>query len=26
VRIVWEPAWTPALMSEDARKRLGITA
>ncbi len=24
VRIVWDPAWTPAMMSEDARKRLGI--
>jgi metal-sulfur cluster biosynthetic enzyme len=24
VRIVWEPAWTPAMMSEDARKRLGV--
>jgi metal-sulfur cluster biosynthetic enzyme len=26
VRIVWEPAWTPARMSEEARKRLGIPA
>ena len=26
VRIVWEPAWSPARMSEEARKRLGITA
>jgi metal-sulfur cluster biosynthetic enzyme len=24
VRIVWEPAWSPARMSPDARKRLGI--
>ncbi len=24
VRIVWDPAWTPAMMSEDARQRLGI--
>lgn len=26
VRIVWDPAWTPAMMSEEARKRLGISA
>jgi metal-sulfur cluster biosynthetic enzyme len=24
VRIVWEPAWSPARLSPDARKRLGI--
>jgi metal-sulfur cluster biosynthetic enzyme len=24
VRIVWEPQWTPSMMSEDARKRLGF--
>ncbi len=24
VRIVWEPQWTPAMMTEDARKKLGI--
>ncbi len=24
VRIVWDPAWSPAMMSEDARKRIGI--
>ena len=24
VRIVWEPAWSPARMSPDARKKLGI--
>jgi metal-sulfur cluster biosynthetic enzyme len=24
VRIVWDPVWTPALMTEEARKRLGI--
>jgi metal-sulfur cluster biosynthetic enzyme len=24
VRIVWEPAWTPARMSEEAKKRLNI--
>jgi len=24
VRIVWEPAWNPAMMTEEARKRLGI--
>lgn len=24
VRIVWDPAWTPSLMSEEARTRLGI--
>ena len=26
VRIVWEPAWSPARMSPEARKRLGIHA
>ncbi|MGA9120084.1 MAG: metal-sulfur cluster assembly factor [Bacteroidota bacterium] len=26
VRIVWDPAWTPAMMTEDARKRLGVKA
>lgn len=24
VRIVWEPQWTPAMMSDEARKMLGI--
>jgi metal-sulfur cluster biosynthetic enzyme len=24
VRIVWDPAWTPSMMSEEARKRLGV--
>jgi metal-sulfur cluster biosynthetic enzyme len=24
VRIVWEPAWSPARMSPEARRRLGI--
>lgn len=24
VRIVWDPPWTPAMMSEDARKKLGM--
>jgi metal-sulfur cluster biosynthetic enzyme len=24
VRIVWEPAWTPARMTPEARKKLGI--
>ena len=24
VQIVWDPPWTPALMSEDAKSRLGI--
>jgi metal-sulfur cluster biosynthetic enzyme len=24
VRIVWQPAWTPSMMSEDARKKLGM--
>jgi len=24
VRIVWEPQWTPAMMSDQARKMLGI--
>ncbi|WP_211107273.1 metal-sulfur cluster assembly factor [Azospirillum thermophilum] len=23
VRLVWEPAWTPAMMSDDARRQLG---
>jgi metal-sulfur cluster biosynthetic enzyme len=26
VRIVWEPAWTPARMSADAKKKLGFPA
>lgn len=26
VRIVWQPAWSPSMMSEEARKRLGIIA
>ncbi len=25
VRIVWEPAWSPAMMSEGAKKKLGVT-
>jgi metal-sulfur cluster biosynthetic enzyme len=25
VRIVWEPAWSPARMSEEAKKKLGFT-
>lgn len=24
VRIVWEPAWNPSMMSEEARKKLGM--
>jgi metal-sulfur cluster biosynthetic enzyme len=24
VRIVWEPPWNPSMMSEEARKRLGM--
>ena len=24
VRIVWQPAWTPARMSESAKKKLGV--
>ncbi len=24
VRIVWDPAWTPAMMTQEARKRLGM--
>lgn len=24
VRIVWQPAWTPAMMSAEAKKRLGM--
>jgi len=23
VRIVWDPVWNPAMMNEDARKKLG---
>lgn len=26
VRIVWQPAWSPALMSEAAKKKLGLPA
>lgn len=26
VRIVWEPRWNPAMMSEDGRKQTGIFA
>jgi metal-sulfur cluster biosynthetic enzyme len=26
VRIVWEPAWSPARMSSDAKKKLGMPA
>lgn len=26
VRIVWQPAWSPAMMSESAKKKLGFTA
>lgn len=25
VRIVWDPAWTPARMSPEARKKLGVS-
>jgi metal-sulfur cluster biosynthetic enzyme len=24
VRIVWEPQWNPSMMSEDAKKKLGV--
>lgn len=24
VRIVWQPAWSPAMMSEEAKKKLGF--
>lgn len=24
VRIVWQPAWTPSMMSESAKKKLGV--
>ncbi len=24
VRIVWQPAWSPAMMSEEAKKKLGV--
>ena len=24
VRIVWQPTWTPAMMSDEAKKRLGM--
>jgi metal-sulfur cluster biosynthetic enzyme len=24
VRIVWQPAWSPAMMSEEAKKKLGL--
>jgi metal-sulfur cluster biosynthetic enzyme len=24
VRIVWEPQWTPAMMTDDAKKKLGV--
>jgi metal-sulfur cluster biosynthetic enzyme len=26
VRIVWQPAWTPAMMSDEAKKKLGFNA
>ncbi len=26
VRIIWEPSWTPARMTEEARKKLGMGA
>jgi metal-sulfur cluster biosynthetic enzyme len=26
VRIVWQPAWSPALMSAEAKKKLGVNA
>ena len=26
VRIVWDPAWTPARMSDEAKKKLGMNA
>jgi metal-sulfur cluster biosynthetic enzyme len=25
VRIVWDPAWTPAMMSDEAKKKLGMS-
>lgn len=25
VRIVWEPAWSPAMMSDEAKKKLGMS-
>jgi metal-sulfur cluster biosynthetic enzyme len=25
VRLVWEPMWTPAMMSDEAKKKLGVT-
>ena len=24
VRLVWDPMWTPAMMSEEAKKKLGV--
>ena len=24
IRIVWEPAWNPSMMSEEAKKKLGV--
>ena len=26
VRIVWQPAWSPSMMSESAKKKLGMNA
>ncbi|MEO8167957.1 MAG: iron-sulfur cluster assembly protein [bacterium] len=26
VRIVWQPAWTSAMMSEEAKKKLGVNS
>ncbi|MBI4535882.1 MAG: metal-sulfur cluster assembly factor [Ignavibacteriae bacterium] len=26
VRIVWQPAWSPSMMSDEARRKLGINA
>jgi metal-sulfur cluster biosynthetic enzyme len=25
VRLVWEPAWSPAMMSDEAKKKLGMS-
>jgi len=26
VRIVWQPAWSPSMMSDDAKKKLGVNS
>jgi metal-sulfur cluster biosynthetic enzyme len=26
VRIVWQPAWSPSMMSTEAKKKLGVNA